>query len=53
LKKNLQEVPPVPIDKVLEEYRKDTYSYQELLADPLPKGVDPSALEVTMHRFLL
>lgn len=36
----------IPVDQVLQEYTRNTYTYQELLMDPPPKGVDKTKLEV-------
>ena len=36
----------VPVDDVLKDYLREVYSYAELLADPLPVGVDATRLEV-------
>jgi len=35
----------VPISEVFGAYVRQEYTYQELLADPLPKGVDRTQLE--------
>lgn len=34
-----------PLDDLLSKYKMKTYSYQELLQEPLPPGVDPTKLE--------
>jgi hypothetical protein len=36
----------VPLDEILGDYLRDVYSFHELLADPLPVGVDATNLEV-------
>jgi len=34
------------VKDVIKDYIKEVYTYEELLSDPLPKGVDPTRLEV-------
>ncbi|EGG17594.1 villin [Cavenderia fasciculata] len=35
----------IPVQSVLKDYLKEIYTYEELLADPLPAGIDGSKLE--------
>jgi len=44
-KKNLQ-VAKIPVQEILKDYVRDTYSYVELQQDPLPPGVNPKKLEI-------
>lgn len=39
----------VSIKEVQMEYTRATFSYQELLSDPLPTGVDPAKLETYLN----
>ena len=41
----MQSIWCAPAQEVLKEYTQDLFSYEELLQDPLPKGVNPSKLE--------
>ncbi|EFA79075.1 villin [Heterostelium album PN500] len=42
----VQEKDGIPVEGVLKDYLKEVYTYQELLADPLPAGVDATKLEI-------
>eukprot|EP01133_Synstelium_polycarpum_P001211 gene1211-1400_t len=42
----VQERAGVPVESVLKDYLKEVYSYEELLADPMPAGVDATRLEI-------
>ncbi|KAN0039091.1 hypothetical protein ACTA71_001285 [Dictyostelium dimigraforme] len=35
----------IPVEQVLKDYLKEIYTYEELLADPLPAGVDSTKLD--------
>eukprot|EP01132_Coremiostelium_polycephalum_P008291 gene8291-10187_t len=41
----LKETPGIPVQNVLKDYLKEIYTYEELLADPLPAGVDATKLD--------
>ncbi|EGC37711.1 hypothetical protein DICPUDRAFT_46298 [Dictyostelium purpureum] len=41
----LVEKPAIDVNIILKDYLKEIYSYEELLADPLPAGVDSTKLE--------
>ncbi|KAF2069223.1 hypothetical protein CYY_009459 [Polysphondylium violaceum] len=41
----VQEKQPIPVKDVLKDYLKEIYTYEELLADPLPNGIDSTKLE--------
>jgi len=39
------EIPPQPVEEVLQHYLREVYPYQDLLGDTLPPGVDVKKLE--------
>lgn len=41
----------MPVQEVLKDYTREIYPYEDLLSDPLPKGVDPTKLEVLIFYF--
>lgn len=43
--KPIEEATPLPVNQVLQHYLREVYSYEELLSDPMPPGVDRRKLE--------
>lgn len=39
------EIPPQPVEEVLQDYLREVYPYQDLLGDVLPPGIDVKKLE--------
>lgn len=51
LSQMIEEVPGHPVSQVLQHYLREYYTYDELLADPLPPGIDATKLEVWCRFF--